>query len=191
MADHTKQDQPTGATLHAAISHAVVGLLREYTGRGPTKSRTTIRDNVVLVMLEQTLTKGEESLVNKGRADKVIEIRHEFQEAMREATMAKVADLTGRHVIAMLSANHVNPDIGAEIYVLDGPPDHHRLTPPNRQTAPPNPDTTHTQPPPQPHHTNTKTPHNRHQPKTTAHRHPARPAPQHATPAPTPNLSRT
>ena len=67
MADRTEQEQPTGgATLHAAISHAVVGLLREYTGRGPTKSRTTIRDNVVLVMLEQSLTKGEQSLVNKG-----------------------------------------------------------------------------------------------------------------------------
>ncbi len=122
MADRT--DQPTGGTLHAAISHAIVGLLREYTGRGPMTSRTTIRDNVVLVMLEQTLTKGEQSLVNKGRVDKVIEIRHEFQEAMREESMAKVGELTGRHVIAMLSANHVNPDIGAEIFVLDGPPDH-------------------------------------------------------------------
>jgi hypothetical protein len=29
----------------------------------------------------------------------------------------------------MLSANHVYPDLGAEIYVLDGPPDHHRLSP--------------------------------------------------------------
>ncbi len=128
MADRTEQGQPTGGTLHAAISHAVVGLLREYTGRGPMSSRTTIRDNVVLVMLEQTLTKGEQSLVNKGRVDKVIEIRHEFQEAMREESMAKVAELTGRQVIAMLSANHVNPDIGAEIYVLDGPPDHRRLS---------------------------------------------------------------
>ncbi len=128
MADHIKQDQPTGVTLHAAISHAVVGLLREYTGRGPTKSRTTIRDNVVLVMLEQTLTKGEESLVNKGRVGKVIEIRHEFQEAMREECMAKVGELTGRQVIAMLSANHVNPDLGAEIFVLDGQPDHQRLS---------------------------------------------------------------
>jgi uncharacterized protein YbcI len=90
-------------------------------------SRTTIRDNVVLVMLEQTLTKGEQSLVSKGRADKVIEIRHEFQEAMREESMAKVAELTGRPVIAMLSANHINPDLGAEIYVLDGSPDHQRL----------------------------------------------------------------
>ena len=126
MADRTEQDQPAGGTLHAAISHAVVGLLREYTGRGPTASRTTIRDNVVLVMLEQTLTKGEQSLVNKGRVDKVIEIRHEFQEAMRDESMAKIGELTGRQVIAMLSANHVNPDIGAEIFVLDGPPDHQR-----------------------------------------------------------------
>ena len=128
MADRTEQDQPAGATLHAAISNAIVGLLREYTGRGPMRARTTIRDNVVLVMLEQTLTKGEQSLVNKGRADKVIEIRHEFQEAMREESMAKVAQLTGRPVTAMLSANHVNPDLGAEIFVLDGTPDHQRLT---------------------------------------------------------------
>ena len=92
------------------------------------RARTTIRDNVVLVMLEQTLTKGEQSLVNKGRADKVIEIRHEFQEAMREESMAKVAQLTGRPVTAMLSANHVNPDLGAEIFVLDGTPDHQRLS---------------------------------------------------------------
>ena len=115
-----------------AISNAIVRLLREYTGRGPTKSRTTIRDNVVLVMLEQTLTKGEESLVKKGRVDKVIEIRHEFQEAMREESMAKVAELTGRKVTAMLSANHVNPDIGAEIFVLNGPPDYNDSCTPAR-----------------------------------------------------------
>src|SRR5690348_14405842 len=125
MPDRTDQEPASGVTLHVAISNAIVRLLRQYTGRGPTKSRTTIRDNVVLVMLEQTLTKGEESLVTKGRVDKVIEIRHEFQEAMREECMAKIAELTGRKVTAMLSANHVNPDIGAEIFVLDGPPDHH------------------------------------------------------------------
>jgi uncharacterized protein YbcI len=127
MADRTDQEHASAGNLHLAISNAVVRLLREYTGRGPTKSRTTIRDNVVLVMLEQTLTKGEESLVSKGRTDKVIEIRHEFQEAMREESMAKVGELTGRKVTAMLSANHVNPDIGAEIFVLDGPPEYDGL----------------------------------------------------------------
>jgi uncharacterized protein YbcI len=125
MADRTEQETAPGGTLHMAISNAVVRLLREYTGRGPTKSRTTIRDNVVLVILEQTLTNGEQSLVNKGRVNKVIEIRHE---AMREESMAKISELTGRSVTAMLSANHVNPDLGAEIFVLDGPPDYTELS---------------------------------------------------------------
>jgi uncharacterized protein YbcI len=122
MVDQTEQQGTAASGLYMAISNAMVQLLREYTGRGPTKSRTTIRDNVVLVMLEQTLTKGEQSLVNKGRADKVLEIRHEFQNAMREEGMDRISELTGRRVIAMLSANHVDPDLGAEIFVLDGPP---------------------------------------------------------------------
>jgi uncharacterized protein YbcI len=115
-------DQPLWNGLYLAISNSIVKLLRENTGRGPTKARTTIRDNVVVVMLEQTLTKGEQNLVHKGREDKVIEIRHEFQEAMREECVAEVGQLTGRKVIAFMSANHIEPDLAAEIFVLDGPP---------------------------------------------------------------------
>jgi uncharacterized protein YbcI len=107
-----------------ALSNAIVGFLRDYTGRGPTKARTSIRDNVVLVMLEQTLTKGEQVLVNKGRTEQVLTLRHEYQEAMREESSQKVAELTGRNVIAFMSANHIDPDLASEIYVLDGPPDH-------------------------------------------------------------------
>ncbi len=41
---------------------------------------------------------------------------------MREESSAKVAELAGRNVIALMIANHVDPDLAAEIYVLDGPP---------------------------------------------------------------------
>ena len=75
-------------------------MLREYTGRGPTKARTTIRDNVVVVMLEQTLTKGEQILVNKGRGENVLVLRREYQEAMRDESSAHVGQLTGRKVVA-------------------------------------------------------------------------------------------
>jgi uncharacterized protein YbcI len=120
----TEPDVPQhGAQLQMAISNTIVRLLRENTGRGPTKARTSIRDNVVVVMLEQTLTKGEQNLVRKGRADRVIEIRHEFQEAMREECMSQIAELTGQVVLAFMSANHIEPDLAAEIFVLGGPPD--------------------------------------------------------------------
>jgi uncharacterized protein YbcI len=123
MAESTEPELTSANSLHAAISTAIVRLLREYTGRGPTSARTSIRDNVVLVLLEQTLTKGEQSMAAKGRVENVLGIRHEFQEAMRDESSATIAELTGRHVMAMLSANHIDPDLAAEIYVLDGPPE--------------------------------------------------------------------
>jgi uncharacterized protein YbcI len=123
---------PGGTSLYAAISNTTVRLLREYTGRGPTKARTTIRDNVVLVILEQTLTKGEQVLVEKGRGENVLALRHEYQKAMREEICANVAQLTGRTVVAMMSANHLGPDLAAEIFVLDGTPDYnHDITDPS------------------------------------------------------------
>ena len=123
MFNEVEPERLPGSSMYMAISNAVVGVLREYTGRGPTKARTTIRDNVVLVMLEQTLTKGEQVLVDKGRGERVLMLRREYQEAMREEGSARVAELTGRNVIAMMSANHLNPDLGAEIFVLDGAPE--------------------------------------------------------------------
>jgi uncharacterized protein YbcI len=124
MTAQLEPERSPGSSLQSAISTAIVGYLREYTGRGPTKSRTTIRDNVVLVMLEQTLTKGEQVLVKKGRSEQVLALRHTYQEAMRDESSAKVSELTGRNVVAFMSANHIDPDLASEIYVLDGAPNH-------------------------------------------------------------------
>jgi hypothetical protein len=44
---------------------------------------------------------------------------------MRDQSSAIVAELTGSNVLAMMSANHINPGLAAEIDVLDGPPNHH------------------------------------------------------------------
>ncbi|MGH2868051.1 MAG: Na-translocating system protein MpsC family protein [Solirubrobacteraceae bacterium] len=124
MAAQAEPERSSSSSLHIALSNAIVGFLRDYTGRGPMKARTSIRDNVVLVMLEQTLTKGEQVLVKNGRTEHVLALRHQYQEAMREESSLKVAELTGRNVVAFMSANHVNPDLASEIYVLDGSPEY-------------------------------------------------------------------
>ncbi len=123
MIDQLQPERPSGSALHLALSNSIVGLVREYTGRGPTKARTTVHDNVVMVILEQSLSKGERVLAQTGRGEEVLTLRRAYQEAMREESSAKVAELTGRNVIAFMSANHIDPDLAAEIYVLDGPPD--------------------------------------------------------------------
>ena len=133
MPDQRDAERPPGSSMTVSISNAIVGLLREYTGRGPTRARTTIRDNVVVVLLEQSLTKGEQVLVEKGRGENVIALRHEYQEAMRDEANVRVGEITGRPVLAMLSANHLDPDLAAEVYVLDGPP----IPPANEPTTTP------------------------------------------------------
>ncbi len=129
MTAQAERERSPSSSLHVALSNAIVGCLREYTGRGPMKARTSIRDNVVLVLLEQTLTKGEQVLVKKGRTEQVLALRHEYQEAMREESSLKVAELTGRNVVAFMSANHIDPDLASEIYVLDGPPEYTTVSP--------------------------------------------------------------
>ena len=136
MTAESEQKHPGNGVLPSAISTAIVRLMREYTGRGPMKAQTTIRGNVVLVILEQTLTKGEQVLVKKGRGENVLALRREYQEAMRDESSQKIAELTGQDVIAMMSDNHLVPDLAVEIYVLDGPPIHPAGSPPDGRQLP-------------------------------------------------------
>lgn len=100
------------------ISTAAVQLLHEYTGRGPTKAKTLINDDVVTVLLTDTLTKGERKLVDSGRADRVLQLRHDYQLAMREDLIAVVERQLDRKVLAFMSQNHIDPDLAVEVFVL-------------------------------------------------------------------------
>src|SRR4051794_15991498 len=117
---HTEDTHPaaTGSTS-AAISNAIVRITSEYTGRGPTKARTAIDREVVTVVLQDTMTKGERSLVADGKADLVLHMRQEFQRTMREDMVIAVEMLTERKVIAFMSDNHIDPDMGIEAFVLE------------------------------------------------------------------------
>jgi uncharacterized protein YbcI len=101
------------------ISKAIIRLLSEYTGRGPRRARTTITGNLVVVLLEDTLTRGERSLVAAGEVDAVMTMRSSYQQAMKPEAIAMVEQHTGRRVIAFMSTNHPDPDYACELFVLD------------------------------------------------------------------------
>jgi uncharacterized protein YbcI len=106
-------------TVAAAISNSAVRVLSEYTGRGPTKAKTIINRDLVVILLQDTMTKGEKTLVANGKADLVINTRHEFQMAMRKDLTAAVETFAERKVIAFMSDNHIDPDMAAEVFVLE------------------------------------------------------------------------
>jgi uncharacterized protein YbcI len=109
-----------GGELNAALARAVVRFYHDEMGRGPSHARAFYRDDVVVVMLEDTLTKPERALKARGRDDAVLDLRKVLQSAMREEFVAIVEELTGRKVRAFLSGNHLDPDLLIECFVLDG-----------------------------------------------------------------------
>ena len=112
----------------AAISNAVVRLMSEHAGRGPTKAKTIITGDLITVMLEETLTKAERNLARVGKIDAVLEMRKELQHTMRDELIGAVEMLSQRKVIAIMSDNHIEPDMAVEVFVLA----------PERQSEPPN-----------------------------------------------------
>jgi len=120
MPSTESQNRLSPGQLPAAISKQVVRLYSEYTGRGPTRVRTTIRDTVVVCIAHDSMTKGERRLVDAGEAETVVSIRRKFQTAMRDDLVGAVEMLTGRKVISFMSDHDAITDHAAEIFVLDG-----------------------------------------------------------------------
>jgi uncharacterized protein YbcI len=111
-------DPATTGPHGLAVSNLVVRLLSEYTGRGATQARTHFNDNLVTVVVQDLMTKGEHSLIRNGKGDLVLETRRAYQDSMGDELSAGVEDITGRKVIAFLSANHLEPDIAIESFML-------------------------------------------------------------------------
>jgi uncharacterized protein YbcI len=102
----------------AAISRLLVQTMADYTGRGPLKARTHINTDCITVVLEETLTKGERSLVRDREGDTVLAMRRAYQRAASEILIKGVEVITGREVMAFMSANHLSPDFAAEVFIL-------------------------------------------------------------------------
>lgn len=115
----SQTEQLLHGTLSAEISNGVVGIVRGYTGRGPTKARTTITDELVVVVMGETLLKAEKSLIASGQADTVLTTRRKYQSAMGGELVAVVEAALGRRVSAFMSDNHVDPDLAVELFVLE------------------------------------------------------------------------
>jgi uncharacterized protein YbcI len=101
-----------------AISDGLVALLKEYYGRGPTRTKTYYEDDLVVCLLRGGFTRVEKTLLDGGRSTAVIQQRMAFQEVMRDRFEAVIEEATGRRVIGFMSGNQQDPDMICEVFVL-------------------------------------------------------------------------
>jgi uncharacterized protein YbcI len=101
-----------------AISDGMVALLKEYYGRGPTRTKSYYYDDLVVCVLRGGFSRVEQTLLEGGRGRAVIRQRMEFQELMAERFYSVIEKATGRPVIGFMSGNQQQPDMMCEVFIL-------------------------------------------------------------------------
>jgi uncharacterized protein YbcI len=100
------------------ISNEIVHLHSEYYGRGPSKAKTYIQDDLVVVVLEETFTPAERTLLERGAGESIHDLRRRFQEVMQEQFKAIVEEAMGRPVRAFMSQTALDEDVAIEVFLL-------------------------------------------------------------------------
>jgi uncharacterized protein YbcI len=115
-------------SVQMQLSNEMVRLYKEQFGRGPTKARTNwAGPDILLCVLEDTLTPAERNLVKLGEHQRLRDLRMFFQYASVSAFCEPVERLTGRKVRAFHSSIDTIADgMAVEVFVLhpegyDGP----------------------------------------------------------------------
>jgi uncharacterized protein YbcI len=117
-ADAVKTSPHAHGDVLTAISDGMVGLLKEFYGRGPTRTKTYFEDDLVVCLLRGGFSRVEQTLLDGGRGASVIRQRMEFQELMRDRFEGVIESATGRRVIGFMSGNQQDPDIMCEVFIL-------------------------------------------------------------------------
>jgi uncharacterized protein YbcI len=109
----------TGGHLAEQISNSFVQLIKEHGDRGPTKCRTYIDDDLIIVLMRGGYSRLENTLFEDGKWLDVRTTRQTFQDTMEGRLTETIERLTGREVSAFMSASHQRPDIQIEMFVLE------------------------------------------------------------------------
>jgi uncharacterized protein YbcI len=112
------EPQKSLGEMRAVISREIVRLQAEYYGKGPTRARTYIVDDLVVVVLEESFTRAEKTLVERGEREAIQHIRRRFQQHMADSFTSVVEQVTGRKVRVFLSETDIEQDVSVETFLL-------------------------------------------------------------------------
>lgn len=120
MAKRSRPDDPRGqGTLLSAISNELVGILAREYGRGPTRARTVIVEDMIVCRMLDPFTTAEHTLLRAGRREEVVQLRAAFHKAMAGEITGAVERLTGRRVASFMAQVDVDPDTLVHLFFLE------------------------------------------------------------------------
>jgi uncharacterized protein YbcI len=103
----------------AQVTNAIVRLHRQHYGKGPTRSKSYLLDDVLICVMQNVLTVVERTLAEAGNQDLVRHTRLAFADAMQDRFAEEVERIVGRRVLGFTSQVLVTRDVAIEMFLLD------------------------------------------------------------------------
>jgi uncharacterized protein YbcI len=114
-----RQESAASGPMLAEVTNAIVRLHRQHYGKGPTRSKSYLLDDVLICVMQDVLTPVERTLAAAGDDDRVRETRLAFADAMRDHFSAQIERIVGRRVLGFTSQVLVTQAVAIEMFVLE------------------------------------------------------------------------
>lgn len=114
-------ESQSGASLLSAISREMVKAMKTYYGRGPTKAKSYLMDDLLFIVMREGITQAEQTMLSAGRDDEVQAFRRQFEKIMSERLVGTIEQLTDRKVLAYQSQVIFDPPMVVQVFVFDEP----------------------------------------------------------------------
>jgi uncharacterized protein YbcI len=114
-------ERPAGSSSGAAlaeVTNAIVRLHRIHYGKGPTRSKSYVVDDVLICVLRDVLTPGEKTLAEAGQDEQIRAHRLAFRDVMHEVFADAIEEILGRPVLGFTSQILVERELVIEVFVL-------------------------------------------------------------------------
>jgi uncharacterized protein YbcI len=103
----------------ARVCKAVVHIHKRFYGKGPTKARAHLSEDLLTVVLEGGFTRGEETLRRSGHESEVLRSRLAMNQSIDGVFCEAIEDALGRSVRSFMSACDPAGGVQVEVFVLE------------------------------------------------------------------------
>ena len=118
-AEEAEAPDGPGREVLMRLSNEMVRAQKTFFGKGPTKAKSYILDDMLIVVMRDGLTTAEKTMLRFDKPDQVRQFRQLFENEMTERLVAIVEEVTERKVINYQSQVMFDPDVVVEMFLFD------------------------------------------------------------------------
>jgi uncharacterized protein YbcI len=117
-------EQPDPSTVQRNVGDEIFRIHREAHGSGAKAAWAHIHEDEVIVTIDEIeFLPVEAFMIERGKSDEVLQMRTQYQLAIKDVFSAAVERATGRRVVGFSSMTNLDPPYAVEYFRLDQPPD--------------------------------------------------------------------